>query len=279
MDSILNYFNKTLVGDNCDTIALNRIRRIRHSLGYLNNGCIFTNYGSCASRYIASEINLLLDTLQTERILLWTSHLEPEYCKMYKAHHAIFTMSDLSFLSGDHKLVIVLAPQKEDKKKSLFHSVTQYLLNINRQQAKTRTYLYIDNVDELIRTAKLDMEFSEMSADKKEKVIGDTKGGTDNKNAAAGIPMDDLMQLLHHSRRKNIVITGVLNLPMLTETYNYNFIRENFIRNNAAYILVAGGISLYDAEDLSMLCGETSVNIYHTASYSEITLIHAEPHL
>lgn len=247
MYSSIKNLTRTIIGEDYDSMAYDRIGRIRRTPGYLNNGCIFSNYGNKASRYVFEEIDFLFRTLQNERIILWSSSLKPEYCSLYDNDQAVFTMQDIPCITNDEKLIIVFSPRKTDDKHALFHSLILELLKINRQQAKTRTYLYIDNVDSLIGDADKDILHN---------------------------PVSDLLEILRHTRRKNIVLTGVMNLPMMNENYCYDFLKRN-----AAYLLVAGGVSIYDSYDLSRLTGESAQSIYSIASYNCMTLLRAEPQI
>ena len=247
MDTGLSYLKRTMLGEDYGAMARDRIGRIRRAQGYLNNGCIFSNYEDKASRYVFEEIDYLTRTLQNERIILWSSRLKPEYCHLYDNKYAIFTMQELSYIPNNEKLIVMLSPQQVDDKRERFHSLVKDLKKTSWQQARTRTYLYIDSVDFLIGDADSDKPDD---------------------------PISDLLELLRHSRRKNIVITGVMKLPMVPEKYCYDF-----LQSNAAYLLVAGGVSVYDAKDLARLTGESDKVIYNIASYNNVALLHGEPQI
>lgn len=247
MDTGLNYLKNTMLGGNYGVMARDRVGRIRRAQGYLNNGCIFSSYEDRASRYVFEEIDYLSRTLRNERIILWSSRLKPEYSRLYDNKYAIFTMQELSCIPNNEKLIVMLSPQQAGDKQERFHSLITDLKKITWQQAKTRTYLYIDSVDFLIRDVN--------------------EGEPCN-------PVLDLLELLRYSRRKKIVITGVMSLPMALEKAYYDF-----LKSYAAYLLVAGGVSIYDARDLARLNGESEKAIYITASYNKVTLLRAEPQI
>lgn len=241
---------KRITGDNSDIIAQMRIDTLRRSLGFINNGYILSNYESNAQQFFINEIDYLLTSLQNERIILWTSHLTADYKKLCdEAGGVCIELSDNVAIPSQASFVIIVAPGTIDAKVSSLKMLSQQLITAPRRKSKRRTHLYIDHMDIIFKAEAL-------------------SGNND-----AIIAIDNI---LSHARRSNVVLTGTLLLPMV---HYCNCLYYARFLKTAAFLLSAGNISLFDAEELSMVCGIPTKKVYEICNAYETTILVNAPYI